>query len=1254
MRSPCAWLPGQAVRRPIVKWLKRSAVVAGSILLLWAVAWLAVPPLLKWQMQARLSELTGRSVTVGEVGFHPWNLDLTLTDIAVGASAASAPSAAPGEPLLQIARVHANLAVSSLFRLAPVIENLDIDAPRLRVARLAPGRYDIDDLLARFGQPAETSAANDTKPAQFALYNLQVRDGELRFDDRPAGRQHTVEALQLAVPFVSNLPADVTVQVQPHLAFKLNGAPFDSGAHATPFAQMRQGELKLSIAGLDLVPYLGYLPDALPLRPTRGQVSADLGLQFVLPSGAAPSVVLRGWVEARDLAITEPGGAPLLAWRQLRLGLRDVQPLARRLGFDTLRIEGAEVHLARDAAGALNMQRLATPRSAAAAEPTVPAASSAASGATATPAVPAWQVSLASIELADTRVLWNDAAIQPAAALQLDGVSFTARQVQWPAAQAIPLTLAATLRSQAAAAPASGTLTVDGSATDRDATLKLTLSELALDTFAPYLAQMLVPRVEGRVSARAKLAWAGGAEAPRLSVAIDDATLDALQIRRERGRAEEDGAALAKLELADVQVDVPGRSLSLGSVRLMQPSLLLARDAQGRTNVAQWLKSSGGPSGQAGAPSPAAAREAPWQVRLRELSIDGGRIRVADASAGVRAELQQLRLGVQNFAWHGDNPTPAAKLQLSARMGSPASPREKAPPAGTLDWKGEVGLRPLLASGDLRLVRLPIHLFAPYVADLLPVSVLRAEAGYTGRVSVRDLPAGLDVSAAGDVLLGDVHIATSNGTPAAAPTAEADELLGWQSLALKRVKLALKPRARPRVEIGEAALNDFYSRLVVTEQGRFNLQDVRAPAEAASAVSAPAVAVAPAAGASVPAASAGLPLDLVIGTTRLSNGHIDFSDHFVQPNYSAALTELNGEIGPFRSDSREMATLQLRGRAAGTALLEIGGQLNPLVKPPAMDIKARATDLELAPLSTYAGKYSGYAIERGKLSLDVAYKIDADGRLEAKNQLVLNQLTFGDKIESPVATKLPVRLAVALLKDRNGVIDINLPISGSVNDPQFSIGGIVVKLIVNLLVKIVTSPFAWLAGGGSDDLSLIEFKPGTAVIADAGTGAIDKVAKALAERPALKMTVVGSADPQSERDAYQRATIDARLLAERRREALREGAASAPAALAGDERSRLLKALYKQTNLPDKPRNALGFAKDLPDAEMAALLAKHVPVSDDTLRELALQRGLAVRDALIAKGLGSERLFLAAPKLHAPGEGEAAWTPRVQLTLSVN
>ena len=97
-----------------------------------------------------------------------------------------------------------------------------------------------------------------------------------------------------------------------------------------------------------------------------------------------------------------------------------------------------------------------------------------------------------------------------------------------------------------------------------------------------------------------------------------------------------------------------------------------------------------------------------------------------------------------------------------------------------------------------------------------------------------------------------------------------------------------------------------------------------------------------------------------------------------------------------------------------------------------------------------------------------------------------------------------------------------------------------------------------------------------------------------------------------------------------------------------------MKQVYKDTDIPNKPRNAIGFAKDIPEAEMEALLKARTPVTAESMRELALKRGVAVRDALVAKGLPSERLFLAAPKVRPSGEGDVAWTPRALLTLSVH
>jgi uncharacterized protein involved in outer membrane biogenesis len=1292
-------------------------------LALCALAWLAMPPLLKWQGETRLSALLGRPVTIAAVAVQPWSLSLTLQDVVIGTEPGAASSPAPAEPLLRLARLHVNVDISSLLRLAPVIEALELDGLQLRVARVAEGRYDIDDLIARF-TPQSPAAPGD--PARFALYNLVLRDASVRLDDRPVARVHLLDQLQLSLPFVSNLPAHIEVRVEPRLAFRLDGTAFDSGAQATPFAQTRSGTLKLSFSGLDLAAYRPYWPAGLPVQLQRGSLAADLALQFALPAGGAPALSLQGTTTLRDLNLAERDGAALLAWDRLQLEWRDVQPLTRQLDFGTLRLEGLQVQLSRGPDGRLNLQRLggaptadqpadqpadqrahqpADAASAPLASKSGSAASQASGGVTTSP----WRLRLERLDIAGARVRWNDALVRPAAALLLDEVGLQAGPLPWPLAAPVPLQIAATLRPQEDGTGAAGKLTIEGTASDRQAQLAVHLTDLSLPALAPYLAQTLVPRVEGTLSAKGRLDWSGDTSAPRAVLQLDGASLDGLRLSEPGSRgakAAPELASLQRLAITDTQIDVQEHRAVLGTLTLAQPAISVARDAQGQWNVLQWIASAAADRREAAvkpsapstpfssarpavAGSPEAVASSPaWRVQLQAFQLDGGRLRFTDAFAPghataepVRADVGGLRLRLQNLQWPGGRGIAPATVQFSARLSPGLAPGESsaaparernrsgvAGNAGGIEWNGRFAPDPLQASGKLRIERFPVQVFEPYFGERINLSLLRAEAGYQGDFSVQDASTGWRVQAAGDVRIADLQLFSR--PEAGAVRAEGDALLNWQLLSVEGLRFAMDGSSPPQVEVREASLNDFYSRLVITEQGRFNLRDVAAaPAPAASAAPADAV-TAPASTASssstspasaAPAAASAPPaLSIAVGGVQLRNGRIDFTDRFIRPNYSANLSELNGRLGAFRSGTRDMATLELRGRAAGTALLDIRGALNPTADPLALDIQAKATDLELAPLSPYAGKYAGYAIERGKLSMELAYRIDPDGKLEAKNQVILNQLTFGDKVESPDATKLPVLLAVALLKDRNGVIDINLPVSGSINDPQFSVFGIVLKVIGNLLVKALTAPFALLAGGGSDDLSLVEFEPGMARLKDSGRAALDKVAKALADRPALRMTVTGTADPQLEREAFQRASLEARLLAEHRRELLRAGASQAAADAAppmdGEARAKVLRQVYRQSDLPDKPRNALGFARDIPGPEMEALLRRHTVVSDDAIRELALQRGLAVRDALIAQGLPSERLFLAAPKLRAPGEDKdsGAWTPRGILSLSTN
>jgi uncharacterized protein involved in outer membrane biogenesis len=1218
----------------------RRAVLATAVTLtfLLLLSWLVLPWWLRGIAEAQASQALGRNVSIGSMSFNPLTLTVGVDDVEI---------AGPGpgsRPLLRLAHGEVNADLRSLWRRAPVVQAVELRAPELSLARQGDGRYDIDDLLARF--KPEPSAA-PSAPPRFALYNLRVTEGHIRFDDQPRQRVHEVKALQLGLPFLSNLDDAVDVLVQPHLAFELDDTRFDTGAQATPFAAERAGSLTLKTGDIDLADWLPYLPADLPVRPTAGTVSLDVALEFKVPANAAPQVGLKGSLRAKGLRLADSHDATWAQLGGLALQLTDAQPLRRQLTFGAVELDGLDVHAWRDRQGRLNGMD-------AAAAPASPADT-----AVSTP----WQLGIARLTVKDGRAQWQDDAVLPAARLGVEALQLQLDDLRWPLAATGPAAhLAAEARlvpggsAQASGAQAPG-WRMRGEWGGSGGSLQAQGSAWPLGSAAPYLAAVLTPRLEGRLGFDATLRWTGPPDAAVPTLQVSDLTVDQFAARQPGERA----AALEwkQLRLGGLQLDIAQRQATLARLEWQQPVLNARRDAAGDVDVLQWWRGTAAPS--AGA-APAAEAPPPWRLQLQQAALDGGRLAWHDAATGapepVSLEVQGLKLDVHDLAW------PAAakavsRLRASARLvvgdGS----------AGTLSWQGDIGLAPVSWRGTARIERFPLHAVMPYAAAALPVTLSRAEAGWVGQVAGGVTEAGLSLAMKGDGRLTELRL---DPRPAGA-TSRGDELLSWQSLELPGVDVAVSPGQRPRLALGEARLSDFYARLLVNEAGHFNLADLNAASQAATpagaaAASAPASSV-PGAGSPVPApATPGAPasapaFDLSVAGVQLANGRVDFSDHFVRPNYSAALSGLSGRVGAFRTGTREMAPVELRGQVAGTAQLELRGQINPTAKPLALDLQARASELELAPLSPYAGKYAGYAIERGKLTMDVSYRIDADGRLDAKNQIVLNQLSFGERIDSPDATRLPVLLAVALLKDRNGVIDLNLPVGGSLNDPEFSIGGVVLKLIANLLTKALTAPFALLSGGGSEDLSLVEFEPGTARLAPSAGPVLDKVAHSLAERPALQMTVSGAADPQSERGAMQSAWLDDRLAAEWRKERLRTGtpadvASALPAAWSPEDRARLVRRLYGDSKLPTKPRNVLGLAKDIPVPEMEALLRASYLVSVDQARELALQRGLAVRDALVAKGLPSERLFLAAPTLRASGEDDAHWMPRVQLSLAMH
>jgi hypothetical protein len=872
-------------------------------------------------------------------------------------------------------------------------------------------------------------------------------------------------------------------------------------------------------------------------------------------------------------------------------------------------------------------------------------------------------VAVASFKLQDGLVHWSDRRLATPAQIDLRASQLLVQSLQWPFAQPAPFEGSLQLDQSR--------LSFSGSATDAQAKLSAKLTDLPLHLAQAYLAEYLKPRLDGMLNAELDLRWQAAGEsggAMGLDVQLPSLTLDRLTLAAapagKGARAVTAAlASIGRVQFANTEFDAPRQTLKLGQLRVTQPKLGLQRLADGRWMFEDWLVTRPPDPGIA----QASASGKTWKWVLGDLSLSQGDLAFADATTMPPAalELSALSLTLKNLAW----PAVAKAKPLQWALGARVRHGQTEP--GTLTARGTVSLSPLGVKANLSAQRLPLQAMSPYLAPAAKLNLLRADTSFKGQVDLTNLAGGLALAVKGDVKLEDLRADT---LAQLTPYKPAEELLSWKDLSLAGVTLEVRPREAPQIEVAQTTLSDFFAKLSLSEAGRLNLQDVAGgDPDPVPAATPPAKASQPGPAASAvlatsneashqdairPNGSNGTQDSLApvvkFGPVSLTHGRVDFNDRFIKPNYSARLSELTGKLSAFSSVAPngqvQLADLELRGLAEGTASLEILGKVNPLARPLALDIKGRVRDLELAPLSPYSGRYAGYGIERGKLSVDVAYKVQPDGQLTASNNIVLNQLKFGDAVPG-AENSLPVKLAVALLADRHGVIDIDLPVSGSLNDPQFRLGPIVFKLIVNLIVKAVTAPFSLLAnalGSGADEFSMVSFAPGSARLAPEAKANLDKVAKALTDRPSLKMTVVGTASLEVEREGFKREQLQALLLAEKRRAAGAVADRDTPA-VTTQEYPQLLKAAYKRADFP-KPRNLIGMAKDLPAPEMEALLLANLPVTDAAVQDLAVKRGVVVRDYLASLNLPLERLFLGAAKAVAP---EAKWRPHAALNLAI-
>ena len=1199
--------------------IRRTAIgMAALVAVLAVLGFFAVPSIVKSKLEAYVTESTGRKATLGKVEFNPFTMRGRLTDFTLAHRASD-------QALFHFDALDLDVSAASLWRLAPVFNALRLTRPTVTYSRNADGTYDIQDLIDALFRPS------DAPTPQFSLNNIEIEGGTVSLDDRLHRRKVALANLAIGIPFLSSLPHDAEIRVNPHFEGTLDGARFTlKGTMSTPFANRKEAAVDIEFDALALAGYVQYVPLPQGLKLAGGTLTTRLKLAFASEKGEPRSATLSGTARLDGLAVTRGDGSPLVGARSIAVAFGKLDPIGHAVVLDSVSVEAPDVDLRRGGDGVFEFQRLLTPD----ARPASSAGTTPAARAGAAP----WTYSVADLNVAGGTVRVADEGVSPAFRVALSNVRVVAKKI---ASNGDPATVEADFDAESGAHyGATGNVDL----AKGEARGHFALTKLRLASLYPYYADAVnldVQRGELDLAGDFDAAWTG--TPPQLTLAQGSATIADLDLAV---RGERDPLwRVPHGDLSGIAFDLARRSITIDRIEARPVSLRIGRQQDGVVNFQRLLRASE-PSAAppANAPATAAQGGAEWSVVVKRLVFERMAANFEDQvpQPSVKLQIPEGRIVLENFSnVRGAKGT----VDFTARIGS----------GGRAHAIGMMATRPFAIDWKVDVDGVDFLPLKSYFEVQTNVILTSGAVSAKGRVTAGALPAGTGAGFSGDVTIRDFGALDR-------PTAQ--ELMRWKTLTFTGLEVTETP---PKVALGAIGLDQFFARLIVNPDATLNLQRLLVPPDAQSAAAVPAPPPPPSTPASTAAsapastpppvsaptpAPTGTPASqetaVSIGDIKVSHGEVQFSDFYIKPNYSAHLTEVTGSVSAL--SATQAGKVEVAARVENIAPVEVRGTVNPFARELSLDLTAKATGIDLPPLTTYSGKYAGYGITKGALSFEVHYQIDKR-RLTASNKLVLDQLTFGERVDSPTATKLPILLAVALLKDGNGTIRLDLPIQGSLDDPEFSVWGVVVQIIVNLIAKAATAPFALLgaiAGSHADELAFVEFAPGRADLSPSAEAKLQSLAKALSDRPALKLDIAGRVLPDADRDGLKHVALDRAMRAQKQKALVAKGESAASLdALTIDatEYPTYLAAVYDDTKLPDKPRNVIGLAKDIPPAEMESMLLASYSVDDEALRALANRRAETVKEWFAGKGgIASERMFVVAPKLTAdgyPGQGGA-------------
>ncbi len=581
----------------------------------------------------------------------------------------------------------------------------------------------------------------------------------------------------------------------------------------------------------------------------------------------------------------------------------------------------------------------------------------------------------------------------------------------------------------------------------------------------------------------------------------------------------------------------------------------------------------------------------PWTVTVDEVGLKNYRASFEDRrlkSPG-HIDVAAMNLTVKNVNVPFKKPLP---VQLSFKLNG----------TGAIGVQGMVQVEPLTADADLDIAHVEIRPFQAYLDQFLNADIRDGAIDLKGVVRFAQEPAHEPMlHFQGNLGVNQLAVAERNILT---------DAVAWKALNINRIALDVEPTT---VKIAEIVWQEPSAQIVIGADGKLNFS--RLTASPPPTEHAPAKKEAEAAKAQAKPTE---PVPVTVDQVKLVKLSATFEDQSIEPTVKTGLTDFGGIIKGLSSKQLKKADVDLAGKVGRSAPFKIVGKINPLSEDAFTDLDITLAGMDLRPTGPYSGKYVGYELSKGKLSIDLKYKV-SQKILEAENLVHVDQLTFGEETNSPDATSLPVPLVVGLLKDRKGQIEIDMPIRGDLNDPDFKYGKVLVSTLLNLLTKVVASPFSLMGklvpGGGEngEDLQFIEFPPGSTLLTDEDGKKLEILETVLDERAGLRLDIKGTFDAALDRTAIQTMKLREQLLEMSGKPRVATGEGLSP-----KDEQRLIEKLYAKLPLPDPSTTTESVQPTVED--MKQRVAAAMVVSDAEFQALARQRAEAVRKRLLESG----------------------------------